>query len=58
MSKRGELLKACMDKGLPIETMISYADQMRGKPDEEKEKLAEIFLKEVENIETNTAYII
>ena len=48
MSWRGDFLKTCSDRGLSYEVIISYSQQMRDKPDEEKEKIALRLIKEIE----------
>ena len=46
--KRLEFSKACTARELSGETVLAYTEQMRGKPDSEKERLAEQFTKEIE----------
>ena len=46
-TKRGIFWKVCMDRRLSLETVKEYTDQIRGKPDEEKERMAEAFTKEI-----------
>ena len=49
MQKRNEFLRLCITKKLSMATTLSYTDQMRGKTDEEKERLAEKFIAELKD---------
>lgn len=48
MSKRGEFLLKAIEMGMSGDAILEYVDQFEGKTDEEKDKLAGRFLKELE----------
>ena len=47
--KRCEMLRIYMEKGLPLSMIGQYTKQMRGKTDEEKERIAEQVILELES---------
>ena len=47
--KRNELLKLSMEKGISLSTLEEMVLPMEGKPDEEKERIAEELLKQLQD---------
>ena len=47
--KRCEMLRIYMEKGLPLSMIGQYTQRMRGKTDEEKERIAEQVILELQN---------
>ena len=47
MSKRGELLKACLEREFSYDMIIKYTSQIKAAPEEQKESLAEALTAEI-----------
>ena len=46
--KRTELLKVCCLKNMPLDILEKLEEPMEGKPDEEKERIAEDLLRQLQ----------
>ena len=47
-TKRNALLRLCMDKGMSANTVARMVEPMAGKTNEEKERIAEMLTKQIE----------
>lgn len=50
MSKRGELLKACLDKKFSYEMIMEYTERLNSVPEEEREEMAGKLAEEIKNM--------
>ena len=48
MSKRGEFLKACLDRGFSYETIMTYVERLNSVPEDQRETQAEKITREIE----------
>ena len=48
MSKRGEFLKACLDRKFSYETIMTYVERLNSVPEDQRETQAEKITREIE----------